>query len=406
MTEDELYRASTQYRLWSFTPRALASLRAGTHALAAEKVAAARTSKRDDVSRPSREGNGVDSNGAEGGRDASGRVAKAADDGEVECLTLAEAQQLVDFYCSKAIELCNYLKWPATVKATALQYLRRFYLSASPLTYPPSTIIKPTIFLANKTENHNLSLDEYAVKAKATRDQILAPEFIVSQGLRFTFDVRHPLRGLPGAYMELMSLADGTAEVLAGVGKTAKELQQELMALPDGTGPANGAPAAEKAADVLSLKRRIHTAYIAANKTLETTALLTDVYFLYTPSQIMFAALLLADTPLTTFYLTTKIPPASPLPSKIRAAVESCARILRAAPVIVSQAEASRLKAKLERCRDQDKLDLVGLNRALKRDGREEGVVTESVAKRRKLEREMSAREGEELFGPEIGRQA
>ncbi|TKA60621.1 hypothetical protein B0A49_12778, partial [Cryomyces minteri] len=284
MTEDEVYRASTQYRLWSFTPHALASLRAGTHALAAEKVTAARRSKRDVVSRPSAEGNGVDSNGAEEGRDASGGVANAAD--EVECLTLAEAQQLVDFYCSKAIELCNHLKWPAAVKATALQYLRRFYLSASPLTYPPSTIIKPTIFLANKTENHNLSLDEYAAKAKATRDQILAPEFIVSQGLRFTFDVRHPLRGLPGAYMELLSLADGTAEVLEGVGKTAEELQEELMALPHDTKKANGASAAEKAADVPSLKRRIHTAYIAANKALETTALLTDVYFLYTPSQI------------------------------------------------------------------------------------------------------------------------
>ncbi len=41
VTEDQVYRASTQYRLWSFSPEALASLRASTNALAAERVRAA-----------------------------------------------------------------------------------------------------------------------------------------------------------------------------------------------------------------------------------------------------------------------------------------------------------------------------------------------------------------------------
>ena len=38
MTEDDIYRSSTQYRQWSYTPNSLASLRATTNALAADRV--------------------------------------------------------------------------------------------------------------------------------------------------------------------------------------------------------------------------------------------------------------------------------------------------------------------------------------------------------------------------------
>lgn len=40
LTEDEAYRTSTQYRLWSFTPERLRSLRHSTNANAAERVKA------------------------------------------------------------------------------------------------------------------------------------------------------------------------------------------------------------------------------------------------------------------------------------------------------------------------------------------------------------------------------
>lgn len=40
LTEDDVYRSSTQYRLWSFTPERLRSLRHSTNANAAERVKA------------------------------------------------------------------------------------------------------------------------------------------------------------------------------------------------------------------------------------------------------------------------------------------------------------------------------------------------------------------------------
>jgi cyclin H len=41
MIEDDIYRASTQYRYWSYTREALASLRHSTNELASERVRAA-----------------------------------------------------------------------------------------------------------------------------------------------------------------------------------------------------------------------------------------------------------------------------------------------------------------------------------------------------------------------------
>lgn len=39
-----------------------------------------------------------------------------------------------------------------------------------------------------------------------TAEEIVAGEFLLCQGLRFAFDVRHPFRGLEGVILELRRL--------------------------------------------------------------------------------------------------------------------------------------------------------------------------------------------------------
>jgi hypothetical protein len=39
-------------------------------------------------------------------------------------------------------------------------------------------------------------------------DEILAGEYLLCQGIRFAFDVKHPFRALKGATMELRRLGD------------------------------------------------------------------------------------------------------------------------------------------------------------------------------------------------------
>ena len=261
------------------------------------------------------------------------------------------------------------------MQATAVQYIKRFYITNSLMTYHPTTLLKTALFFATKTENHYFRLTKFAEAITGTKpEEILASEFLLTQGLRFTFDVRHPFRALEGAVMELQAMANGQ---IPGVGDKLR-----------------------------GMDRRVKEAHGKAREYLKTSALLTDVYFHYTPSQIMMASLLIADPELTSLYIESKFPSGSNAvtSTKILGALEKCAEMLRSVEPGSEQSTAEKkelgaLAKKLKKCRNPEKIDLVGLQKA-KREGT--GEDDEKVVKKRKLEREQSAREGEDLFGPGI----
>jgi len=377
LTEDDIYRTSTQFRLWNFAPEALASLRASTHQSAIERAG----------TYLSVEGNENTANGGEGNSI------------EAQCLSLEEEMKLVQRSCDQIRSTCDHFKFPVNVKATAVQYLRRFYLTNSCLTYPPKEIYKSILFLASKTEGAHMPLGEYGRRIATAPEQILAPEYKIIQALRFTLDVRQPFRGLRGALMELLNLIDGKAAILpnADGNMTAESLQKEVstLAAPPSTALTQWQPNS-------AVVDRAQLAYSAARQLLDANALLTDVYFLYTPSQIYMAALRLADPVLTDFYLSTKLPASSPMTPKILATIGSCADMLASydAKNALSKEERAALEAKLDACRDPSTKDMVGLNAKAKRGDEDEA---EEKAKRRKIEREASAKEGDDLFGPALG---
>ncbi|KZF19105.1 cyclin-like protein [Xylona heveae TC161] len=436
MTEDEAYRTSTQYRLWSFTPEALASLRSTTNALAADRVRIAikRTREAKALSTDTGSGSTSETETAataaakqQNGRGESNGTAtpsfnKEADQ-EIECLTVEEEQKLIGFYCVRAMELSDFCNFPTNVKATAVQFLKRFYLSNSPMTYHPKSIMPSAVFLATKTENHYTSLRSFSSKlgSKVTPDDVIAPEYLVTQGLRFTFDVRHPLRGLEGGFMELLALAEGKGVPLAGRGerRSPQELQAEMQRQ----------VGAENAA---GLTVRIRTAHGKAKEILKTAAVLTDAYFLYTPSQIWLATLLRVDEPLAMYYIDTKFPLAitassgsgvqgggggddgtsmtmnavvAELKAKLVTTLRACATLLASTTATVSPskeefAELKRIDKKLYACRNPEKIDIAGLSRGPKREGA--SSEEEQAAKKRKFEREKADQEAADVFGPEL----
>ncbi|EHL02603.1 putative Cyclin mcs2 [Glarea lozoyensis 74030] len=78
------------------------------------------------------------------------------------------------------------------------------------MTYAPDTILRTALFFATKTENHYFRLSKFAEAIANTKpEDVLASEFLLTQGLRFTFDVRHPFRALEGAVMEMGAMAQG-----------------------------------------------------------------------------------------------------------------------------------------------------------------------------------------------------
>lgn len=113
LTEDDIYRASSQYRLWSFTPESLASLRATTNALAADAVRKAiRTLHHNRAAVRAEDEAGED-----------GETGNTNSVQEVNCLTVEEEQKLIGFYCVQAMHVADFCDYPTNVKVLKHQKL-------------------------------------------------------------------------------------------------------------------------------------------------------------------------------------------------------------------------------------------------------------------------------------------
>jgi hypothetical protein len=104
LSEDDIYRTSTQYRLWSFAPEALATLRKQTHDLAIERArqyAGERVLQNGDVA-------------INGASQQNGDV----DMERIDCLTEEEELRLVQRYCDQIRTTSDHFKWPVNVKVS------------------------------------------------------------------------------------------------------------------------------------------------------------------------------------------------------------------------------------------------------------------------------------------------
>ncbi|KAH0846175.1 hypothetical protein AYO21_09188 [Fonsecaea monophora] len=376
MIEDDVYRASSQYRYWSYTKESLARIREETNKLASQRVRAA--FRRVHVA------NGSSENGDNHNDDTR------ADHVEIETLTVAEELKIVEWGCSKIMDMGEAMnpRIPSHVVATAIQYLRRFYLTNSPMTYHPKQIMMCALYLATKADHFYISLSRFVAELNnVSEDDVKAPEFLLLQGLRFTLDVRHPMKGLQGGHVEM--------NVLAEEGRLGSSITK-----------ASGS------------EKRVGVAADKAKKLLATAAQMTDAYFLYTPSQIWLAAVMIADRELVEAYISAKLDDlpllangpdatAEHFKQKLTATIASCATLLesyRSSDDDAAQRkEMRRIGKKLTVCQNPEKMDIVAVARAkaaAKREGAE-GTDAEKALKKRKLERERLERDGD-VFGPEL----
>lgn len=218
VTEDDRYRQSSQFRLWSFSPASLQELRFKTNSLAKDQI------------KP-----------------------RLAADPPPAFLTAEEEVTLVKFFTTELIRAAQFCELPTEIRATAAIFLRRFYVTNSIMTYPAPDLLKTSLFFGCKAEGFFYKLASFSERfPKTTGEQILAGEFLLCQGIRFAFDVRHPFRALEGAILELR------------------------RRLPDE-------------------ESRINFVHSRAREILKFSPLVTDAYFHYTPSQIMMAAVSMAD---------------------------------------------------------------------------------------------------------------
>jgi cyclin H len=260
--EDDAYRQSTQFRYFTFTPNKLSELRQRTNQLATQHL------------------NEQIQSALQAGDISDG----VQDLLEREPLTAEEELKLVSYYITQSAAICDHFCTGSAVKATTLIFLQRIYLRISPLQIHPKTLLLPILYLAFKSENGITSATWFiSTAAKAgltiTKEELLTPEIDIAMNLRWAFQVLHPYRGVEGVKLELLAMQAG--KYRGPTGETAPPLEGG--------------------------RDRIEKACARARALLTGPALCTDVYFLYTPSQITMAGVWAQDAALVEYFLGVKI---------------------------------------------------------------------------------------------------
>ena len=110
INEDELFRSSSQYRLWTFTPEKLAALRAETNRFAANQVREAIKRHRSKTAANGANGSATPQNGTP--RHTNGDASNTSEGKEVECLSVDEEQKLVAYYLGQCRRMGRQMDLP------------------------------------------------------------------------------------------------------------------------------------------------------------------------------------------------------------------------------------------------------------------------------------------------------
>ncbi|CAF0748192.1 unnamed protein product [Rotaria sordida] len=178
----------------------------------------------------------------------------------MNCLTVDEEAMVLRYYELQLKDFCDKFEPPMTKMAIAvcMQYFKRFYLNNSVMDYHPKDIYLICVYLTCKTEELRISITDFLSNIKnstnidQTADILLSYELLLIEKLNFQLVIHTAYRPFEGLIIDLKThyLRDNVND-----------------------------------ADRLRL-----TGYEFLDKTL-----LTDVYFLFPPSQIALTALLFAS---------------------------------------------------------------------------------------------------------------
>ncbi|KAF8203696.1 cyclin-like protein [Pholiota molesta] len=141
---------------------------------------------------------------------------------DVSFLTPDDEVLLVKLYITKISQLCGFFRFPEEVEATAVTYLKRFYLQNTVMDWHPKNVMLTALFLAAKTTNNPISLENYTSHIpKTAASDVLDLEFLVAQSLGFEFAVWHAHRALWGIWLDIQNLPNVTQELTSEVYDTA-----------------------------------------------------------------------------------------------------------------------------------------------------------------------------------------
>lgn len=234
---------------------------------------------------------------------------------DVNFLTVEEGMKLIEYYQIVLIEVCDKFQPPVpnAVTATAVTYLKRFYLKTSVMDHPPKEMFLVCLYMACKVEEHNLSVDRFveilpADRREKTKDFILAHELLLMQRLNFHLTVHNPYRPMEGFIIDFKTRCPKLGD------------------------PEKWRPSAEE-----FLRK----------------ALMTDVCLLFPPSQIALAALFTASCGSIASYIGANL--GEQQQQHVLSQIENIATLVNnQAKSAVSKEQIKSLEQKLKACRNPE----------------------------------------------------
>ncbi|KAK6464832.1 cyclin-like protein [Scheffersomyces coipomensis] len=260
ISNDDLYRRSTQFELWSFTQESL-------------DKAKQKANKTGQLLAQERFNQAFNKSKSE-----NPELFERYKDDElnpqtlITLLTYEEESKFIQFYCQNIVQTTDYFRMPTQVKLTAISLFKKFYLINSMMEYHPKNIMYTSVFLAAKSENYFISIESFVQRLKDVKpSDILDLEFKILQSLKFTLLVHHAFRPLYGFFLDFQAVLLHPSPLMYDV-----------------------------SVDTLG------ALYDKAKIWLNENAILSDVAFLFTPPQIALAAMYDVNRRVTDRYLKKK----------------------------------------------------------------------------------------------------
>ncbi|ORZ37115.1 cyclin-like protein [Catenaria anguillulae PL171] len=182
-TVPALFELTSQFRHWRFSKSDLAAIRKETNAAAianARKTLAieAQLQGQDDT----------------------------FDADSIDFFTVDEELEWVNLCCSLPPMLCKVLELSPLVQATAIAFIKRFYLFKSVIDYEIKAVMTTCIFLASKVENNRVDLSKLLARIKGMDPSYIKDlEFTIADVLQYEFWIRHPFDAALGIYLDYQS---------------------------------------------------------------------------------------------------------------------------------------------------------------------------------------------------------
>lgn len=133
-----------------------------------------------------------------------------ANNEDIPCLTVDEEKLLVEYYQLVLAEVTTKFNppMPNSSVATALAYMKRFYLKTSVMEYPPREMYLVFLYMACKVDEYNISAEKFVCILPADRrekalDFILSHELLLMQQLDFHMTIHNAYRPLEGFIIDM-----------------------------------------------------------------------------------------------------------------------------------------------------------------------------------------------------------